>query len=114
MKYYYRTAIDEGYKGWSIFISKAYSASNDLQVTITPGVQMQNSTQSDLDPKEWMKLNLELQRKKERLSHVFRVRATKTLIIFQFVTPWVKAKEEAHNFIDKKLGRFSLEDFIKS
>ncbi|MGY0039650.1 hypothetical protein [Pedobacter sp. NJ-S-72] len=112
MRHYYRTAIKDGYKGWEIFISKGYSYSNDLKVTISPGVQMDKTVTQHLSQVDSMKFNMQLQNKRVKHSHELRIQATKTLFIFQFVTPWIRAREKAKKFIDSRLGNFNLQKFI--
>jgi len=112
MKHHYTTAIKDGYKGWEIFITKGYNYSNDLQVMISPGVKMDTIGTQHMSQADRMRFNMDLQDKRIRHSHELRVKATKTLFIFQFVTPWGRAREEAKKFIDGRLGAFNLQKFI--
>lgn len=106
------TSITNGYKGWEIYIIRGYNNSNDLLITISPGVKIDPINTAYLTDRERMKLHLDLQRKRERYSHKVRVKATERLLFIFKVTPWDHAKEEAKKFIDNKLGAFDLNKFV--
>jgi len=105
-------SINEGYKGWQLFITPNSNYTKDLKVTISPGVKINISALQHLTDLERLNLNKKLQMNRDRQQYTFIVKATRTLLIFEFLTPWARARKQAENFIDQRLGKFNLEKFI--
>ena len=99
------------YKGWSIDIYPNSNYTKDLKVIISPGIKLNFNTMGFMTDHEKMELNWEFQRKRDKHSHSFIVKAPRTLLIFEFLTPWKKARQEAEAYVDRRLGRFDPNKF---
>ena len=111
MWYKIPTGVDQIYKGWKISISTTSTFSKKLSVTISPGIEFNMKAFEHLPIMERFTMMSEFDSKLRSKSHSFMV-SDRFLGIFEFTTPWDKAMNEAHEYIEG-LGPFDIEAFIK-